>query len=217
MILGMRQHLGMREGVICMRKIFLLCAAFFCLSLTASAQDSTGAFDPSSSEAEPASPSPLLHAERLQWQLGAGFQYSHFSVLGQSFSNLGYQASITRYFTNSIGLEGATMEGFGHNGSNSSQVAKSLFLGGGPHISLHNAPRYETWVHALFGLERLRFTQAGVLGSNAGYGFVLGGGVDYKIGEGRLHWRAQGDFIGANIGSAISKNFSFGTGLVLNF
>ena len=199
-----------------MRKIFLVCAVFFCLSLTASAQDSAGVYDASSSEAEPASPSSLFRADRLAWQLGAGFQYSHFSVLGQSFSNVGYQADITRYFTNTIGLEGSTMEGFGHNGP-AGQVAKSLFLGGGPHISVHNAPRFEAWVHGLIGLERLRFTQTNVLGSNSGYGFVLGGGGDYKIGEGRLHWRVQGDFIGASIGSTISKNFSFGTGLVLNF
>src|SRR4029077_12277021 len=58
--------------VIRMRKLSVLCAALFCLSLTASAQDSTAAFDASSSASEPAVPASLIPADREPWLLGGG-------------------------------------------------------------------------------------------------------------------------------------------------
>ena len=200
-----------------MRKFFILCAALFCLSLTASAQDSTAAFDASNSAAEPAAPAPFNPPDRDPWQLGAGFQYVHFNVLGQKFHNFGFQANVTRFLNNWFGVEGTTIAGFGHLSTDSSQTANSFFIGGGPHIAAHSSSRLEPWVHAMIGWERFRFTQAGALGSNSGYAFIAGGGVDYKLGEGRLNWRSQADFIGTHVGSAITGNYSFGTGLVLNF
>jgi len=65
-----------------MRKLSVLCAALFCLSLTASAQDSTAAFDASNAASEPAAPASLIPADREPWQLGVGFQYLQFNVLG---------------------------------------------------------------------------------------------------------------------------------------
>jgi hypothetical protein len=205
------------EGVIGMRKLFVLCAALFWLSLTASAQDSAAAFDASSSASEPAAPSPLIPVDREAWQIGGGFQYLHFNVLGQKFHDFGFQANVTRYFNNWFGLEGAAIIGFGHTGANASQDAKSLFLGGGPHLSMHNSGRFEPWVHVMIGLEHFRFTQAGAIGSNSFDAIMAGGGVDYKIGAVPIFWRVQGDFIGTSIGSSMTKNYSFGTGLVLNF
>ncbi len=172
-----------------MRKLSVLCAAFFCLSITAFAQDSTAAFDASTSASEPAAPASLIPADRDPWQLGVGFEYLHFNVLGQKFHDFGYQAGITRYLTNWFGVEGTAIAGFG-NLANNSGTAKSLFLGGGPHITL---------------------------GSISHAAFMAGGGVDYKIGGGRLYWRVQGDYLGTNVGPSISNNYSVGTGVVLNF
>jgi len=200
-----------------MRKLSVLCAALFCLSLTASAQDSTAAFDASTTASEPAAPASLAPADRDPWQLGAGFQYLHFNVLGQTFHNFGYQADVTRYLNNWFGLEGMAGVGFGHVDNNSNIDAKTFFIGGGPHISVYNTNHLEPWVHVLVGYERFRFTQTATLGSIGHAAFMGGGGLDYKIGGGRLYWRVQGDFIGTNVGPGISKNYSFGTGLVLNF
>jgi hypothetical protein len=200
-----------------MRKLSVLCAALFCLSLTASAQDSTAAFDASSAASEPAAPASLIPADREPWQLGVGFQYLQFNVLGLKFHDLGYQADVTRYLNNWFGVEGTAIAGFGSTGTNPSIDAKSLFLGGGPHISLLNTNHFEPWVHVIAGWERFRFTQSGSFGSNSHAAFMAGGGLDYKIGGGRVSWRVQGDFIGTNVGPGFSKNYSFGTGLVLNF
>jgi hypothetical protein len=146
------------------------------------------------------------------------FQYLHFNVLGESFHNFGYQAGVTRYFNNWFAVEGTAIAGFGNAGTSPSITAKSLFLGGGPHISLHNYEHFEPWVHVIVGWERFRFTESNVLGDNSHAAFMAGGGVDYKIGNGRVYWRVQGDFMGTNVGPpGFSKNYSVGTGLVLNF
>lgn len=200
-----------------MRKLFIICAAIFCLTLTASAQDSTAAFDASTAPSEPAAPASLRPADRDPWQVGVGFLYSHYNVLGQTFHDFGYQADVTRYFNNWFGVEGATTAGFGHVDSNSNLDAKTFFIGGGPHISVYNTNHLEPWVHVLGGYERFRFTQTATLGSVGHAAFMAGGGLDYKIGGGRLYWRVQGDFIGTNVGPGISKNYAVGTGLVLNF
>jgi hypothetical protein len=204
--------------VIRMRKLSVLCVALFCFSLTASAQDSTAAFDASTSASEPAAPASLIPADREPWQLGAGFQYLQFNVLGQKFHDFGYQADVTRYLNNWFGVEGTAIAGFGNiGGSSPSTDAKSFFIGGGPHISVYNSNHFEPWVHVVVGWERFRFTQSATLGDNSHAAFMAGGGLDYKIGGGRLSWRVQGDFIGTNVGPGVSTNYSFGTGLVLNF
>jgi len=200
-----------------MRKLLILCAALFCISLTASAQDATAGFDAASPASEPAAPASLIPADRDPWQLGVGFQYLHYDELGLKFHNLGYQADITRYFNNWFGVEGTLITGFGHAGSSPSIDAKSLFLGGGPHFSIYNTNHLEPWAHMLVGWDHLRFTQSPTYGSNSHAAFFAGGGLDYKIGNGRIFWRIQGDYIGTNFGPKITTNYTFGTGLVFNF
>lgn len=201
-----------------MRQFLFVCAALVCFSLPADAQDSVAAFDASSAPSEPAAPVSFTPPDRQPWQLGVGFQFLHYKVLGTSFNDYGFQADVTRYLNNWLGVEGETLAGFGHAGSSPSLDAKSFFIGGGPHIVVRSSPRLEPWVHVLGGWERFRFTQTATVGVNSGAAFYAGGGVDYKIGEaGRLYWRVQGDYIGARIGSTLTSNFAFGTGLVLNF
>ncbi|HEV2522249.1 MAG TPA: hypothetical protein VGT24_07690 [Candidatus Acidoferrales bacterium] len=200
-----------------MRQCLFVCAALICFSMPAAAQDSAATFDASSALSEPAVPVSFTPPDRAPWQLGVGFQYLHYSILGTPFHNFGFKADITRYMTNWFGVEGATVAGFGHAGSSPSLDAKSFFIGGGPHVSVYNSPRLEPWVHVLVGWERFRFTQTATLGANSGVAVYAGGGVDYKFGGGRLYWRVQGDYIGARIASTMTTNYAFGTGLILNF
>jgi len=203
-----------------MPKLFVLCAVLFCLSRTVSAQDSTAAFDAAgsaSAASEPAAPASLLRSDRDPWQLGVGFQYLQFNVLGQKFHNFGYQPDVTRYLNNWFGLEGTVIMGFGNTGASPTVDAKSLFVGGGPHISLYNSNHLEPWAHVMLGLEHFRFTETATLGSISHAAFMAGGGLDYKISSSRIYWRIQGDYIGTNVGPSLKPNYSFGTGLVINF
>jgi hypothetical protein len=199
-----------------MRKLFVLCGAFLCLSLTAAAQESTAAFDAGGPASEPAAPAPLTPPDREAWQLGIGFQYQHFGVLGQSFHTLGYNVGVTRYINNWFGIEGVGSFGFGSAGTAPSLEAKSFFVGGGPHVAFNNGSRFEPWIHVIPGWQHFRFTQTGTIGSNSAVGFMGGGGVDYKLG-GRAYWRIQADFIGTHFQSTIDKSYSIGTGLIFNF
>jgi hypothetical protein len=204
-----------------MRKFVFVFAALFCLSMSAAAQDSTAessatleADSLASEPAEPAAPASLSPPDREAWQIGAGFQYLHFKTLGTSFNDYGYNAAFTRFFSNRIGLEGTVLAGFGH--ASSSVDAKSFFVGGGPHLAFITSRRFEPWLHVIPGWERFRFTQGPVLGNNNGFGFLGGGGVDYKFG-GRAYWRFQADYVGTRISGQFNSGYAFGTGILFNF
>jgi opacity protein-like surface antigen len=116
-----------------------------------------------------------------------------------------------------LGAEGAVTAGFGgYTGGNPSLDAKTLFLGAGPHIALENTSRFEPWVHGLVGWDHLRFTQTATLGSNSALGYMLGGGVDFRLTP-KIFWRFQGDYVGTNFQSSLQSNYSTGTGVVLYF
>ncbi len=202
-----------------MRKLFLLCGAMLCLTLTAAAQE-TSAVPEAASPASTTTDFPsLIPLDRDPWQLALGFQYSNFGVLPQRFSSYGYTVDITRYFTNQIGVEGLGSFGFGGEPVPPNGHTVSLFAGGGPHISLGNVGRWEPWGHVLVGVQHFRATQGAMFGNNTHAAFMAGGGVDYKFAA-RAFWRTQADFMGSNFGigtSSFNKSFSIGTGLVLNF
>lgn len=233
-----------------MRKILIFCGALLCLSLPVAAQEIATAFDTGSPLNDPAAapaaepapvPEPALApnpapaavpapapvhfepSDREEWQLGLGFQYSHFAAFGLNWHNIGYDGSLTRYVNDWFGIEGAVLAGFGHS-STSPQIpraldAKSLFAVGGPHIAFSNKTKFEPWGHVLVGLAHFRFTQTNNtvgLGSNSALGFLAGGGVDVKLG-GRAYWRIQADYVETHFLSKAENNYSFGSGLVFNF
>jgi hypothetical protein len=200
-----------------MRKGIVLCGAVLCMLMTAAAQDAPAALDASSPANEPPTPASLFSSNREHWQLGIGYQYQHYKILGQTFHTNGFNSDITRYLNDWFGLEGTAVMGFGKTGTPLNIVAKSFFVGGGPHIAVYTARRLEPWVHVLVGWEHFRFTQTSKqLGSNSALGFMGGGGVDYKLNR-ALFWRFQGDLIGSRFGPTREINYSFGSGLVLNF
>jgi hypothetical protein len=203
-----------------MGKALFLCGTILCLSFTAAAQDAPSAFDASSPASEPAAPITFQPSERESWQLGFGIQYQHFKILGETFHDFGYNTDITRYLNNWFGLEGTAAVGFGSGSTPFNLNAKSVFIGGGPHVAAQNRTRFEPWAHALVGWEHFRFSETNNvigLGSNSAIGFMAGGGVDIKIFP-RAYWRVQGDVIGSHFGSTTREfNYSIGSGLVLNF
>ncbi len=202
-----------------MRKLLALCGAFLCLSMPAVAQDAPAALDASSPAGEPAAPVSFQPSVRDPWQLSTGYQFQYYRVLGQSFHNNGFHTDVTRYLNDWFGVEGAVTMGFGRTGAPLNIIAKSLFVGGGPHIAVHNNSRIEPWVHVLVGLQHFRFAQTSPvlgLGSNSALGFMAGGGADFKLTQ-RVFWRVQADYIGTHFQSSTQANFSFGSGVVFNF
>jgi len=162
-------------------------------------------------------------------QVGIGYQAQHFNELGQTFHTNGFNTDLSVHAFDwltgasmrvAVAAEGTAAFGFGHLNTNSGISAKSLFVGGGPHISIQSDSFVEPWIHVLPGWEHFRFSQGGILGStsasNSAFGFMAGGGLDFKIGP-RLYLRMQGDYIGTHFQSSLQSNFSVGTGLIMYF
>lgn len=165
--------------------------------------------------------------DRGCFELGVGYQYQGFrNVYGTNFNNQSYNVNFTAHLFDWLtGAEGrlaaggevALTAGFdGKTNGIPSLDAKSLFAGGGPHLSVPNRSRFEPWAHVLFGVEHLRFTQGPVLGSNSAFAFLAGGGVDIRLAP-RVSWRVEGDYLGTDFQSRIQSNYVAGTGLVFSF
>jgi hypothetical protein len=206
-----------------MRKLLVLCGTILCLSMTAAAQDAPAAFDASSPASEPAAPVSFRPADRQPWQLGFGYQYQHFKILGQTFYDNGFNTDFTGYLNDWFGLEATAVVGFGSIdkpvGVTGPIHAKSTFIGGGPHLAWHREGRFEPWAHVLVGWDHFRFTETNNvigLGSNSTIGFRAGGGVDFKLFP-RTYLRVQGDALGSRFGATREFNYSIGTGIVFNF
>jgi opacity protein-like surface antigen len=200
-----------------MRKLVLFLGATLCLSGLAKAQDRIVSFAAPS----PAAASPqFFGGEATQWQLAVGYQYNSIKLGSSRFNTNGFNTSIVRFFGNTFGLEAQVGAGFGNTGTTTSPsnlTAKSVFVGGGPHIAYRGQSRLEPWVHAIVGLEHFRFTQtAGQLGSNNAFAYTLGGGVDIGL-NGFVALRAEGDYLGTRFFSGNQSNFQAIGGLVFNF
>jgi hypothetical protein len=193
-----------------MRKLLQLFGGILLLSLTLSA---------------PAAHAQIWAPDHKPLELGLGFQYSHYDINGTKFNNYGEDASFTYHIIDPLtgagaritgSIEGAVMAGFGgHPTVFSQQInAKSLFVGGGPHIAIESPSRYTPWVHLLVGLDRVLLTA----GNRNAFGFVGGGGLDVKL-VGPISWRVQADYLGTHFKSTtwLQNNYSVGSGIVLTF
>lgn len=174
----------------------------------------------------PAARAQIYQPDRGPLQLGLGYQYQHYNVLGQKFHDNGYNVDASFHVFDwvtgaslrvAVAAEGTMAFGFGgHTGGTPNLAAKSLFVGGGPHVSIESRSRIEPWIHVLPGWQHFRFTQTSTLGSNNAFGFMAGAGVDFKLNP-RVYWRVQGDYIGTHFQSSLQNNYSIGSGVVFYF
>lgn len=204
-----------------MRKFLISCGATLLLAFVTVIPCAAGPCSPDNGEA------PGIYVpDRGCFQLGVGYEYQHFNVLGTSFANHDYNVNFTMHLFDwltgaegrlTVGAEAALNGGFdGHTSGTPSLDAKSIFVGGGPHVAIANRSRFEPWAHVLFGLQHFRFTQGPTLGSNNAFGFEAGGGVDIRLAP-RVSWRVEGNYVGTHFQSTIQSNYGAGTGLVLSF
>jgi hypothetical protein len=201
-------------------RFMVFCGAVLCLWLTAAIPSLAG---PCTEQRE--APGIFVPA-RGCFELGVGYQYQHFNVLGTRFHNNDYSMDFGMHLFDlitgaagrvTVGVEGAVAAGFGgHTGGNPSLDVKSFFVGAGPHVAIENNSRFEPWIHGLVGWERLRFTQSATLGANSALGYMVGGGVDIRL-RPQLYWRFQADYLGTHFQSSLQSNYSTGSGIILYF
>ncbi len=201
-------------------RYLVLCGTILCLWLAAAVPSLAS---PCTRDSEAPG---IFVPDRGCFELGIGYQYQHFNVLGTTFHNNDYNLNLGMHLFDLVtggdgrlaaSLEGAITGGFGGNtGGNPSLEVKSLFLGAGPHIAIENKSRFEPWVHGLVGWERLRYTQTATLGVNSTLGYMVGGGLDIRLNP-RIYWRMQADYLGTHYQSSLQSNYSTGTGFIFYF
>lgn len=203
-----------------MRKFLFLCGGILCLAFIAVTPSLAG---PCSQQSEAPG---IFIPDRGCAEFGVGYQYQHYNVFGRTFNTNGYNVNLGLHLFDwltgadgrlTVSAEGAVTFGFGGRTSGTPQLeAKSLFVGGGPHIAIETRSRLEPWAHVLAGWQHFRFTQTFDLGSNSAFGFMAGGGLDFRLGR-QVYWRLQGDYIGTRFQSSEQSNYSFGSGLIFYF
>jgi len=171
-------------------------------------------------------PPGVYQPDRGPVEIGVGYQYQHYSgVVGRSFHDHGYNADVSLHIFDfitgvnarlAVQAEGTAAVGFGHANGTPRVVANSLFLGGGPRMSIVSRGRIEPWIHVLPGWQHFRFTQTATLGTASAFGFMAGGGLHFRLG-GQLFWRVQGDYIGTHFQSNLQSNYSVGSGVAFYF
>ena len=158
----------------------------------------------------------IFEPDHGRLQIGIGYQAQHYNLLGQTFHTQGFNTDLSIHAFDwitgasmrvAVAAEGTAIFGFGHLNTNSSVSSNTLFVGGGPHVSIQSESFVEPWVHVLPGWERARFSQSGVLGSSSAFGFLAGGGLDFKV-RPNIYWRMQGDYIGTHFQSSLQSNYS---------
>jgi Outer membrane protein beta-barrel domain len=169
--------------------------------------------------------SKMFEPGRGRFQIGAGYQYEHYNVLGQRFHDHGVNADFSVHAFDlitgassrlALAAEGTGVFGFGHTGGTPNVDAKSYFVGGGPHVSLQNNSPIEPWIHVLPGWQQFRFTQGPTLTTNSAFGFMAGAGLDFRLAQ-RAYWRVQADYIGTHFQHSEQSNYSVGSGLIIYF
>lgn len=185
-----------------MRRFLVLCAALFSLAGIASAQgqNNSGIFDESLRTTFP-------------WQLSLGYQYTHFDFSGVSANMNGTNTELVRYFNPKWAAELDAQAFFGRFAPGI--YGRSIFYGGGIRRSLYQHKRWEPFVHGDFGGAYLRESASSPFSWN-GYGFLVGGGVDWRW-RPRYSIRGEADYLGTHVAGAYRSSFNTGVAFVLNF
>ena len=121
-------------------RFMVLCGTVLCLWLTAAIPSLAS---PCSEHNESEAPG-IFVPDRGCFELGIGYQYQHFNVLGTTFHNNGYNVDVGMYLFDLVtgaagrltfGVEGTATVGFGGNtGGNPSLAVKSVFQIGRAHV-----------------------------------------------------------------------------------
>ena len=139
-----------------MRHILGLLGIIILLAVSASAQGPAGDGVDSglgrTSRSSGSASSPSYDSFYTPWQFSLDYQYNQINLVGTPFSTSGLNVSLVRNYNQWIGVEGQMGSGVGNTGTTTSPAnlsVKSMFLGGGPRLTIRNHTRFEPWGHAI--------------------------------------------------------------------
>ena len=161
-------------------------------------------------------------SEPAKAEIFGGYQFLHANtgVSGLSGFNLnGWNTSATGFFTKNLGV---TADFGGSYGTPSilgvgvkTNFYSFLF---GPTVRFPNSSRLTPFFHGLFGVGRISGSALGTgLGSDTGFAWAAGGGIDANLSRNFSIRAVQLDFLQSRVMSATQNNFRLSTGIVLRF
>jgi opacity protein-like surface antigen len=183
-----------------MRKLMVLCVVMS-LSLLAFGQEKAG--------------------EVPKAEIFGGYQFvrANTGVSGVSGFNLnGWNTSASGFFSRNLGVT-ADFSGSYGTPSFAGVGVKTNFYSFlfGPTVRFPNSSRLTPFFHGLFGVGRISGSALGVSGSDTGFAWATGGGIDAKVSRNFCIRAAQVDFLQSRVMSATQNNFRLSTGIVLRF
>jgi hypothetical protein len=146
-----------------------------------------------------------------QVQIGAGVTFVSFDEApGVRENNFGVNGSVVDY-RDWAGAEAQVSDAFGSQGGSFSQV---LFAGGGLRLRWHRQRDLQPWAHAVIGYTHL--TPQPTFGSASGFGYKVGGGVDFKT-HSRIGFRVGADLFATRFFHTYQNSPEISAGIVYSF
>lgn len=131
--------------------------------------------------------------QSYSFEVYLGYTFLRFyEAPGLTQSRNGFNAAGVYYFkAGTFGVDGSLLGAFG---SQATYTSKFAFIGGGPRYRWSAPRNVDLWVHGLVG--RSHYTPQTAFGSQGGFGYEVGGGVDVNAHHQRLAYRFEANMIG---------------------
>jgi len=144
-----------------------------------------------------------------QYQIFVGYTFVRFYVIPGTAENMnGLDFSVAYYFRDHLAVDGELAVAIGsYSGENS-----EFFAGMGGIRYRHPVGRMDIWIHGLAG--EGHFSPQTAFGSEDGFGYEVGGGVDITPRRLRLSWRVQADMVGTHLYGTYQYSPKIAIGLV---
>ena len=166
-----------------------------------------------------------LAQETQRAEVFGGYQYTHASSGTSGVPNFnmnGWNAAVSGYFNKYVGVTGDFSGTYGGPSVQGVDIKAHLYTYMfGPTVRAANGGSLQPFGHVLFGGAHIGGTASAfgvsASGSDSGFAWAAGGGVDYKAG----HWASirlgQFDFLQTHISGDSQNNFRYSAGIVLRF
>src|SRR5579862_114366 len=144
-----------------------------------------------------------------QYQIFVGYTFVRFFLIpGTEVNTNGLDFSIAYYFRDRLAVDGELAVSLGsYSGQNS-----EFFVGMGGIRYRHPVGRADIWIHGLAG--EGHFSPQTAFGSEDGFGYEVGGGIDITPRRLRLSWRVQADMVGTHLYGTYQYSPKIAIGLV---
>jgi hypothetical protein len=154
-------------------------------------------------------------------EIFGGYQYLHADtgISGANGFNLnGWNTSASGFFTRNLGVT-ADFSGSYGTPSIAGVGIKTNFYSFlfGPTVRFPNSSRLTPFFHGLFGVGRISGSALGSSGSDSGFTWAAGGGIDARLSRNFGIRAAQFDFLQSHLMNLTQNNFRLSTGIVLRF